>query len=74
MAGANGPSFPGERYLDRKPQDPAAQGRARGWAVLCTLSGIHIGHAGVHGRPGGEPTWGPPAHTALQRLTTSVHQ
>jgi hypothetical protein len=35
------------------------------------LGGILIGDAGVHGRPGGQSTWGPPAHAALQRLTTA---
>jgi aminoglycoside phosphotransferase (APT) family kinase protein len=51
--------------------DAATLRRARGWAVLRALTGILIGHAGVHGRPGGKPTWGPPAHAALRRLTTT---
>lgn len=46
--------------------------RARGWAVLHALGRILIGHAGDHGRPGGKPTWGPPAHAALRRLTATV--
>ena len=46
--------------------------RARGWAVLHALGRILIGHAGVHGRPGGKPTWGPPAHAALRSLTATV--
>lgn len=49
----------------RPSPDTATLRRARGWAVLRALGGIHIGDAGVHGRPGGEPTWGPPAHAAL---------
>ncbi|MFJ3820783.1 aminoglycoside phosphotransferase family protein [Streptomyces nodosus] len=57
----------------RPSPDTATLRRARGWAVLRALSGIHIGDAGVHGRPGGKPTWGPPAHDALRRLTASVH-
>ncbi|WP_328916272.1 MULTISPECIES: aminoglycoside phosphotransferase family protein [unclassified Streptomyces] len=57
----------------RPSPDAATLRRARGWAVLRALTGIHIGDAGVHGRPGGKPTWGPPAHAALRRLTASVH-
>lgn len=45
------------------PQRPAASDaatlrRARGCAVLKGLAVIHIGEAGVRGRPGGKPTWG----------------
>ena len=47
--------------------DAATLRRARGWAVLRALGGILIGDAGIHGRPGGKPTWGPPAHAALRR-------
>ncbi|MFG2783328.1 aminoglycoside phosphotransferase family protein [Streptomyces prunicolor] len=53
----------------RPPPDPATLRRARGCAVLRALTGLHIGHAGDHGRPGGKPTWGPPAHASLRRLT-----
>jgi aminoglycoside phosphotransferase (APT) family kinase protein len=49
--------------------DAATVRRARGWAVLKALACLHIGDAGVHGRPGGKPTWGPPAQAALRRLT-----
>ncbi|MFB7783825.1 aminoglycoside phosphotransferase family protein [Streptomyces vinaceus] len=56
----------------RPAPDAATLRRARGWAVLRALGGIHIGHAGVHGHPGGKPTWGPPAQAALRRLTASV--
>ncbi|GHE06894.1 aminoglycoside phosphotransferase family protein [Streptomyces alanosinicus] len=52
----------------RPAPDPATLRRARGWAVLQALSGLRIGEAGVRGRPGGKPTWGPPARTALRRL------
>ncbi|GAA2490581.1 aminoglycoside phosphotransferase family protein [Streptomyces longisporus] len=48
--------------------DAATRRRARGWAVLRALSGMLIGEAGVHGRPGGKTTWGPPAHASLRRL------
>ncbi|WP_329026619.1 aminoglycoside phosphotransferase family protein [Streptomyces sp. NBC_00690] len=58
----------------RPSPDAATLRRARGWAVLRALSGILIGDAGVHGRPGGKPTWGPPAHASLRRLTATVHQ
>jgi hypothetical protein len=36
--------------------DAATLRRARGWAVLRAFSGIFIGDAGVHGRPGDKPT------------------
>ena len=52
--------------------DAATLRRARGWAVLRALGGILIGDAGVHGRPGGKPTWGPPAHAALRRLIATA--
>jgi aminoglycoside phosphotransferase (APT) family kinase protein len=51
--------------------DPATMRRARGWAVLRAFVGIDVGDNGVHGRPGGKPTWGPPAHASLRRLTES---
>jgi aminoglycoside phosphotransferase (APT) family kinase protein len=51
--------------------DAATLRRARGCALMRALGGIHIGHAGDHGRPGGKSTWGPPAHAALRRLTAS---
>ncbi|PBO31822.1 aminoglycoside phosphotransferase, partial [Streptomyces albidoflavus] len=28
-------------------------------------------HAGVHGRPGGKASWGPPARRALERLVAA---
>ncbi|MFF2081532.1 aminoglycoside phosphotransferase family protein [Kitasatospora sp. NPDC058162] len=52
----------------RPTQDPATLRRARGWAVMLALGGIHIGEAGRHGRPGGKASWGPPAHATLRRL------
>jgi aminoglycoside phosphotransferase (APT) family kinase protein len=51
--------------------DPATLLRARGWAVTKALVCMLIGDAGVHGRPGGKATWGPPARAALQRLTAT---
>ncbi|MGV9409416.1 hypothetical protein ACWDOP_05830 [Nocardia sp. NPDC003693] len=33
--------------------------------------GILIGDAGLRGRPGGKPTWGPPGQDALRRLLAS---
>ncbi|WP_306189650.1 MULTISPECIES: phosphotransferase [unclassified Streptomyces] len=64
------------RFYDayRPAPDTATLRRARGWAVLRALSGILIGHAGIQGRPGGKSTWGPPAHAALRRLTTTAHR
>ncbi|MGV9315300.1 aminoglycoside phosphotransferase family protein [Streptomyces sp. NPDC003691] len=56
----------------RPSPDAATLRRARGWAVLRAIGGILIGDAGVHGRPGGKPTWGPPAHTSLRRLVATA--
>lgn len=56
----------------RPAPDAATLRRARGWAVLQAVSLILIGEAGVHGRPGGKPTWGPPGHTALRRLIATA--
>jgi hypothetical protein len=53
----------------RPTPDAATLRRARGCALMRALGGIHIGHAGDHGRPGGKSTWGPPAHASLRRLT-----
>ncbi|GAA1385881.1 hypothetical protein GCM10009639_08900 [Kitasatospora putterlickiae] len=58
----------------RPAADAATRRRARGWAVLKCLSCLLIGEAGVHGRPGGKPTWGPPARAALRRLTATAHR
>ncbi|MEU9916333.1 aminoglycoside phosphotransferase family protein [Streptomyces sp. NPDC051001] len=64
-----------DRFHDtyRPTLDAATPRRARGWAVLRALACIHIADAGVHGRPGGKPAWGPPAHAALRRLTATAH-
>ncbi|MEU3459174.1 phosphotransferase [Streptomyces sp. NPDC006733] len=56
----------------RPAPDAATLRRARGWALLQALTGILVGDAGVHGRPGGKPTWGPPARIALQRLIATA--
>ncbi|MEV6976850.1 aminoglycoside phosphotransferase family protein [Kitasatospora sp. NPDC093806] len=56
----------------RPTPDAATLRRARGWAVLRALSCLLIGEAGVHGRPGGKPTWGPPAQATLRRLTATA--
>lgn len=56
----------------RPTADDATLRRARGWAVQRALGGILIGEAGVRGRPGGKPTWGPPAHAALRRLVATA--
>ncbi|MGW1747075.1 aminoglycoside phosphotransferase family protein [Streptomyces sp. NPDC002092] len=52
--------------------DAATRRRARGWAVLRALSGMLIGEAGLHGRPGGKTTWGPPAHASLRHLVATA--
>ncbi|MFI1499991.1 aminoglycoside phosphotransferase family protein [Streptomyces platensis] len=51
--------------------DPATIRRARGWALLKALVCLLIGDNGVHGRPGGKATWGPPADATLRRLTAT---
>ncbi|MFE7116194.1 aminoglycoside phosphotransferase family protein [Streptomyces sp. NPDC057654] len=51
--------------------DAATLRRARGWAARQAVGGVMIGDAGVHGRPGGKATWGPPARTALRRLAAT---
>lgn len=65
-----------ERLYDaRRPTpDAATRRRARGWAVLKALACVLIGEAGVHGRPGGKRTWGPPARHALRRLVATARQ
>ncbi|MFD5461730.1 aminoglycoside phosphotransferase family protein [Kitasatospora sp. NPDC127059] len=61
------------RRAYRPVLDPATLRRARGWAVVRALGGIHVGEAGRRNRPGGKATWGPPAHAALHRLTAGAH-
>ncbi|MFE3196020.1 aminoglycoside phosphotransferase family protein [Nocardia sp. NPDC059240] len=56
----------------RQVADSATRRRARGNALGRALAGILIGDAGVHGRPGGKPTWGPPGHAALRRLIETI--
>ncbi|ARQ67711.1 aminoglycoside phosphotransferase family protein [Streptomyces marincola] len=56
----------------RPAPDAATLRRARGWAVARALVGVLVGDAGVHGRPGGKPTWGPPGHAALRRLVATA--
>ncbi|MFY1690274.1 aminoglycoside phosphotransferase family protein [Plantactinospora sp. WMMB782] len=53
--------------------DTATIRRARGAAMARALAGILIGDAGVNGRPGGKPSWGPPARAALRRLVATIH-
>ncbi|MFF2131179.1 aminoglycoside phosphotransferase family protein [Streptomyces olivochromogenes] len=68
------PDGAADRFHDayRPAPDAPTLRRARGWAVQQALGGILIGEAGLHGRPGGKPTWGPPAHAALRRLTAQA--
>ncbi|MCK2217041.1 aminoglycoside phosphotransferase family protein [Actinomadura sp. ATCC 31491] len=56
----------------RPAPDAASLRRARGWAAGQALGCLLVGDAGVHGRPGGKATWGPPARAALRRLTTTA--
>ena len=53
--------------------DAATLRRARGWALWKALACLLIGDNGVHGRPGGKVTWGPPAAATLQRLSATRH-
>ncbi|GLW18693.1 aminoglycoside phosphotransferase [Streptomyces sp. NBRC 13847] len=64
-----------DRFYDvyQPTPDTATRRRARGWAVLRAFACLSIGEAGRLGRPGGKPTWGPPGHAALRRLTTTIH-
>ncbi|WP_370411172.1 aminoglycoside phosphotransferase family protein [Streptomyces fradiae] len=55
----------------RPAPDTATLRRARGWAVHRALGGVFVGEAGDLGRPGGKPTWGPPARAALRRLAAA---
>lgn len=57
----------------RPAPDAATLRRARGWAVSKALTCLLVGDAGVHGRPGGKITWGPPGRAALGRLTATAH-
>ena len=52
--------------------DTATIRRARGWAMARAVGGILIGDAGVYGVADSKPTWGPPAHAALQRLIAAI--
>ncbi|MFJ5711802.1 aminoglycoside phosphotransferase family protein [Streptomyces sp. NPDC093105] len=56
----------------RPTADPATLRRARGWALWRALGGLLVGEAGRQGRPGGKPSWGPPAALALRRLLASA--
>ncbi|WP_242909828.1 phosphotransferase [Actinomadura terrae] len=55
----------------RPAPDTATLRRARGWAAGRALALLQVGDAGVHGRPGGKPTWGPPARASLLHLTAT---
>ncbi|MFJ6700559.1 aminoglycoside phosphotransferase family protein [Streptomyces sp. NPDC091272] len=52
--------------------DAATLRRARGYAALKALVCLVIADAGAHGRPGGKPSWGPPARAALRRLVATA--
>lgn len=52
--------------------DPATVRRSRGCAAIRALAALLIADAGVHGRPGGKASWGPPADAALRRLVASA--
>ncbi|MFF1476789.1 aminoglycoside phosphotransferase family protein [Streptomyces sp. NPDC058301] len=58
-----------ETYADA---DTATIRRARGWAVLRSLSLVSIGQAWERGLPGGKQTWGPAGRVALERVLAST--
>ncbi|GAA3599600.1 hypothetical protein GCM10022223_13810 [Kineosporia mesophila] len=58
------------RPIHQPALDTATRRRTRGLAVTRALGCLLIGDAGVHGRPGGKATWGPPAQASLRRLIT----
>lgn len=63
------PSGAHTRFLDGYAKaDPAAIRRARGWAVLQSLSLITVGRAGERGLPGGKVTWGQAGRMAIDRV------
>ncbi|WP_236594882.1 aminoglycoside phosphotransferase family protein [Saccharothrix sp. 6-C] len=63
------PAGAASRFLDAYGQaDDATVTRARGWAVLRALGLIGIGRNGRLGLAGGEPTWEPAGHAALDRV------
>ncbi|MEU7868785.1 aminoglycoside phosphotransferase family protein [Dactylosporangium sp. NPDC049140] len=66
------PSATPDAFYASYEASAATMRRARGCAMGRALAGILIGDAGDHGRPGGKPTWGPPAHAALQRLVATI--
>ena len=55
----------------RLTADAATWRRARGWAIWRAVGSLLIA-GGRRGRPGGKPTWGPPALASLRCLTASV--
>lgn len=55
-------------YAPKIDIDAATRRRACGWALCKALVCLIIGDDGIHGRPGGKTTWGPPAKASLQRL------
>ncbi|MCF0077088.1 aminoglycoside phosphotransferase family protein [Streptomyces lomondensis] len=70
------PDGAADLFLDayRPVPDAATIRRARGWALLRALACLLIGEAGRQGRPGGKPTWGPPAQATLRRLIATHHR
>ncbi|GAA5015577.1 hypothetical protein GCM10023317_54870 [Actinopolymorpha pittospori] len=66
------PTDASSRFFDAYAHvDDATVRRARGWAVLRSLSLVGIGQAWDKGLPGGQPTWGLAGRTALERVLAS---
>lgn len=66
------PADAASRFFDTYAHvDEAMIRRARGWAVLRSLSLIGIGQAWERELPGGQPTWGRAGQAALERVLAS---
>jgi phosphotransferase family enzyme len=61
-----------EAYQPLRTPRPCAAPAAGRWGGPSPASSSET--PGIHGRPGGKATWGPPARAALQRLTATARR